>query len=70
MHPNFRIEKYKDGKFCIEMKTKKSTFLKAEKWDCIIFYHATKFPFGYSSFDSAMEYFLRIIKIDILNNSK
>ena len=64
-----RIQVYGDGKYYVEAQTRKKSFFRNEKWECIVFYSGTDKPFGYKEYDSALNDFLSDFRKEIIENS-
>jgi hypothetical protein len=64
-----RIRIYGDGKYYVEAQTRKKSFFRNEKWECIVFYAGTDKPFGYREFDGALKDFLSDFRTEIIENS-
>lgn len=64
-----RITVHGDGRYYVEAQIQKKSFLKKEKWECIVFYAGTNKPFGFRSFDSALNDFMTDFKHEIIVNS-
>lgn len=66
MIPKFRIELFGNGKWYAKIQTQKKTFFKREKWGFCIFYNGTTEPFGYETYQNAVDGLLKEIKRNIL----
>jgi len=64
-----RINVYGDGKHYVEVQTRKKTFFRKEKWECISFYSGTDIPYGYATFDGALSQFVKELRRYVIENS-